>query len=379
MRCHYAGLRNRKNECYRLTVSFNLLRRAWRSIRRVARLLRWGGVALPGVTGIRHTARRLLIIYDFSSQPFSIGDILIFQEASLVLRERHSLGKVDFALVYDPTFPVVPDPAFRNVDAESFLVHLSSVLPAAQVNAHLGSVFLFDSHLQLERHVADNAENYFVWPALAQYASREYLFYHCFNVLFREHFEQHGCLPVIGSRPAARTWARQFLAEHAGTAVPVTIQLRRNLANPARNSDIGVWIAFFRYCVDKYDAKFIIICGRNEVDERLRGLPNIIVAKDHGTGIEQDLALIEASTLHMGMASGPGTMAHFSRKPYCMFNWDLKLGSLTGLVKDDYRYRFQFSTPLQNWIFENESEALLKIEFQRIWNGRQGVTQHVPP
>ena len=139
-------------------------------------MLRWGGAAVSGAAGIPLPARRLLIIYDFSSQPFSIGDILIFQEASLVLRERHGLGKVDFALVYDPQSPVVPDPAFKNVDTESFLFHLSSVLPAAQVNPHLGSVFLLDSHRQLERHVANNAEEYIVWPSRNQYASREYLF-----------------------------------------------------------------------------------------------------------------------------------------------------------------------------------------------------------
>ena len=374
MRHYYATLHNRKNEGYRKTVRFNPLRRAWRSIRRVARLLRWGGTALSCAAGIQRSARRLLIIYDFSSQPFSIGDILIFQEASLVLRERHGLGKVDFALVYDPASPVVPDPAFRNVDTESFLVHLSSALPAAQVNPHLGSVFLFDSHRQLERHIVDNHDKYFVWPRLGQYASREYLFYHCFDDMFREHFEQHGFLPVLGSRPAASAWAREFLAKYVGSAVPVTIQLRRNLANPARNSDIAVWIAFFQYCVSEYDAKFIIICGRNEIDERLHGLSNVIVAKDHGTGIEQDLALIEAAALHMGMASGPGTMAHFGRKPYCMFKWDLKLGSLTNIIREDYRYRFQFSTSLQNWIFENETEDLLKVEFQRIWNGRPPVS-----
>ncbi len=367
-----------QNPCARkrklsITVINHPIRLVWRRIRRVARLLRWGSTAVTATaTGVAHKNRRLLIIYDLSSQPFSIGDILIFQEASLVLRERHGVDKVDFALVYDPRSPVVSDPAFRNVDAESFLFHLSSVLPAAQVNPHLGSLFLFDSHRQLERHIADNAGDYVVWPTLVQYASRDYLFYHCFNELFREHFELHGCLPTIGSRPAASAWARQFLVEHAGESVPVTIQLRRNPANPARNSDIDAWIAFFRHCAGAYDAKFVIICGRNEIDGRLRELPNVIVAKDHGTSTEQDLALIEVSDLHMGMASGPGTMAHFSLKPYCMFKWDLKLGSIDGLVNEGHRYRFPFSTPLQNWIFGNESEALLKTEFQHIWNGRQG-------
>jgi len=67
---------------------------------------------LPSIaTGAAANSSRLLLIYDFSSQPFSIGDILIFQEASLVLRTDLGLDKTDIALVYDPSAPAVPDPA----------------------------------------------------------------------------------------------------------------------------------------------------------------------------------------------------------------------------------------------------------------------------
>ena len=350
-----------------------LLRRAWRGVRRLARLLRWGGTALAGsAVGATDGPRRLLVIYDLSSQPFSIGDILVFQEASLVIRARHNLGKVDVAIAYDPGKPVVPDPAFREIDAESFLFHLSSILPAAQVNPHLGSLLLFDSHRQLEAYVADNADTYFVWPSLGQYASGEYLFYHCFNELFRDHFERHGSLPPLRSRPVALRWAERFVAEQAGAAVAVTVQLRRNAANPARNSNVDAWLAFFRQCADRYHAKFIVICALAEVDARLRELPNVIVAKDHCTTLEQDLALLEAGAFHMGMASGPGTMVHFSDKPYCMFKWDLKRDSIRGIVREDHRYRFHFSTPLQSWIFEDETVELLMAEFQRIWSSVPG-------
>lgn len=351
-----------------MSAELALLRRAWRGVRRLARLIRWGGIALPSIAvGRPDSPRRLLIIYDLASQPFSIGDILVFQEASLVIRAQHNLGKIDFAIVYNPEQPVVPDPAFREIDAESFLFHLSSILPAAQVNPHLGSALLFDSHRQLETYVADNADTYFVWPSLPHYAQRHYLFYYCFNELFRDHFDRYGSLPSLQSRPAALRWAERFIAEHAGAASPVTIQLRNNNVNPARNSNLDAWLAFFRHCADQYPAKFIVICGRSEVDARLRELPNVIVAKDHGTTLEQDLALLEAGVCHMGASSGPGTMLLFSPKPYCMLNWDMKLDSIQGLTEDDSRYRFHFSTSMQYWLFEIETVDLLLVEFQRIW------------
>lgn len=356
-----------------MTSYLSLLRRARQSVWRLARLLRWTGTALPSIAvGASDKSKRLLIIYDLSSQPFSIGDILVFQEAALVLRAQHNLGKVDVAIVYNPRDPVVPDPAFREIDADSFLFHLSSILPAAQVNPHLGSLLLFDSHRQLEAYIADNADAYFVWPSLGQYASGQYLFYHCFNELFRDHFDRHGSLPSLGSRPAALRWAEQFIAEHVGAAIPVTVQLRSNKINPKRNSKVDAWLVFFRRCANQYHTTFIVICGRTEVDARLRELPNVIVAKDHGTTLEQDLALLEAGAFHMGASSGPGTMLLFSHKSYCMFNWDLKLDSIQGLIKEDYRYRFHFSTPMQNWLFEVETAEMLMVEFERMLACMQG-------
>jgi hypothetical protein len=75
-------------------------------------------------------------------------------------------------------------PVFSHIDAGSFLFHLSSILPAAQVNPRLGSVFVLDSRRFLESLIAGNAGDYQVWPSMGLYAGREYLLYHCFNDLF---------------------------------------------------------------------------------------------------------------------------------------------------------------------------------------------------
>lgn len=352
------------------------LRPIWRGFKRTVRLLRWGQSVAGSVIG--RDPVRLLVIYDLSAQPFSIGDILIFQEASLVMRERHGLDRIDFALVYDRAAPVVPDPAFSGIDADSFLFHLSSILPAAQVNPHLGSLLLFDGHLQLERYIADNREHYMVWPELGQYVSREYLFYFCFNTLFTDHYVEHGSLPVMRSRKAVSEWATNFLREKVGGAVPVTIQLRKNRANPGRDADYDAWITFMRNCEGRYPAKFIIVCGRSEIDPRFRTLPNAVVAKDHGTGLEQDLAILEAGAMHMGMASGPATIVNFSPKPYCLFKWDINLDTIKGIVRDDYRYRLNFATPMQNWIFLNETPELLMTEFERMWKSLPNPATSLP-
>ena len=338
--------------------------------RRALGILRWASVA-AGILAERKdsSGRRLLIVYDLSAQPFSVGDVLIFQEASLVLRERFGLALIDFAVVFDPRQPVVNDPAFRDIDSGSFLFHLSYILPAAQVNAHIGSLFLFDSHRQLESFIAESGERYQTWPELGLYASREYLFYRCFNELFHEHYRQHGSLPPLRSRPAVAAWAQGFLEAHGPGRVAGTVQLRRNPANPSRDSRYEHWIALFDYCAARYPVTFFVICAHSEIDPRLRGRANVVVVKDHGTGLEQDLALIEASRFHMGAASGPGTIAQFNEKPYCIFGWKVRLDLLEHVVQEGHRHRFAFSGPLQSWIMQEETNELLVSEFERLWEG----------
>ena len=333
-------------------------------------------LALASVRGspVHHSggARRVLMIYDFASQPLSVGDLLIFQEASLIVRETQGLDVIDFALVYDPDNPVVSDQAFSHVTPDNFLFHLSSIFPAVQVNAHLGSLFVFDSHSFLESFIAANASRYHVWPPPILYAGREYLFYHCFNSVFFDFFNERGFLPELKPRPVARSWAREFIAEHAGSRRAGTVQLRNNPKTPDRNSNYDCWLDFFRYCARTHPVTFIVICSPSEIDPRLRSSPNVVIAKDHFTNLEQDLALIEAADFHMGPSSGPATIAQFNRKPYCMFSWDLNSRLLKGLARDGQRHRFVFSTPLQSWMSEKETTDTLIAEFERIWPAVDG-------
>jgi hypothetical protein len=310
---------------------------------------------------------RLLLIYDFSSQPFSVGDILVFQEASLVMRQLHGLGLVDIALVYDPARPVVNHSAFAHIRPENFLFHLSSILPAAQVNPYLGSLLLFDSHRRLESYVADNIEDYYVWPSLGDYASRDYLFYFCFKRLFADFHIRHGALPKLHSRPAVSAWASQFLREHVAGDIPVSVQLRRNQANSARNSDYDEWSRFFRHCHSRYPVKFIVICAPSEIDPAMRELPNVVLAKDLHTSLEQDLGLIEVSRMHMGASSGPGTMAIFNDKPYCMFGFDIGPLLKDVITQEEQRMRFFFSGREQYWLPQTETLELLIQEFEYLW------------
>ncbi len=321
-----------------------------RRVRTAAALLRWHFRAFSDLVAADGLSdrRRLLVIYDFSSQPFSIGDILVIQEASLVLRQVAGVDRVDLALVYDPASPVVPDPAFSQIGSENFLWHL-------------------DSHRRLEEFASGNLDIYDVWPPLLQYANREYLYYRVFNEVLFDYFQREKALPRLELRPPARAWSRAFIERHVGSDVPVTVQIRRNPANPERDTHSDSWISFFQFSLGRYPVKFLIICAQHEVDARLRQCPNVIVAKDHCTNVEQDLALVDAAAIHMGASSGPGVIAIFNDKPYCQFNTNLQLDRYKGSILEGNRGRLFFSKSTQSFLFGRETPDLIAEEFERMW------------
>ena len=353
----------------------DVLRPIYRPIKRVARFVIWAFPALVNLLSLRTAkGRRILAVYDTSSQPFSIGDLLIFQEASLVLCQLHQVDVVDMVVVYDADSPASSDPVFAaSITGGNIFYHLASILPVAQVNQNLGSLFVFNSYEQLERYITDNSERYYVWPSGWKFSSREYLSPVIFNDLLFNHYKAHGAIPHLTCRPFLRNWAEGFYRDNVRPLVPVTINVRNNKAfHLHRNSQMDCWIDLFRHCETRYAVKFVVICARSEIDERWAACPNVIVAKDHHTGVEQDMALINTSAMHMGAGSGPATMAWFNSKPYLMVNTTYKEGEFferPGMIRQEERHiqSFWFAGPFQRVANGTETAELLIKEFERMW------------
>ena len=312
--------------------------------------------------------RRMLMIYDLSSQPFNIGDFLILQEVSFAQCKRFNLSSVDVAIVYEPKHPGLAIPEFSSITEDNVLYHLSSILPVAQVNQNLGSLFIFNSHLQLERYITENAATYQMWPSALQYVSKEYSYYRALNDVLYDYFKDYVNIPHLRCRQFLVEWASEFYRNNLCSCIPVTVNLRNNkLFGTHRNSIMDCWLNFFKHCSGRYPVKFIVICALHEIDERMRHLDNVIIAKDFHTSIEHDLTLISTSAIHMGASSGPFSMAWFGDKPYLMFNWSADPKDYKCLIEDNGFYRFIFSAPFQRMTKEPETTELLIKEFGAIW------------
>lgn len=314
----------------------------------------------------RKSQKRLLCVYDLGYSPYQVGAILILVEAALILRLKHQLEMVDYCFVVDPQNPNPRIDKFPHITSQTYHEHLAQLVSLVLASPYVGSVFVFDAKEPFRKFISDNVDRYLVWPSLAtvEYRDQDYLkvWGKTANMiwdLIANFYLEKGFIPHLSVRPVAIDWANGFITENILPDVPITVNLRRNLYfDVSRNSDYPSWIEFFKFCEDRFPAKFIVIGTVDEIDNSLRNLSNVILAKDHGTNLEQDLALIQCASMYMGATSGISSMAFLNAKPYLIFNYR-QINSISPECGKSYI----FANEWQRLIWEPESTAKLIEEF----------------
>ena len=305
----------------------------------------------------RALRERILAVYDFRTHPYAVGELLWFQEMTLVLRLEHQVDKIDIVWLCDQENPASKG---RGMTRENYYYHLSTLLPLAHINPHLGTFLLMDSPKVLEEYLANNGHRYrHTEPNFREYAGghRSYQDWH---KKIEDFYTNTGSVPSLSCKPSMLLWAKSFIAKEIRPAVPVAVLIRRSLQSTRRNAHIESWLEFFEHCKNRYDVKFIVIGTRDEIDPRFRSLGNVVCAKDFGTTVEQDLALVQVSLMYLGNTSGPGVMSVFSDRPYRIFNYR------PSHTKLPFGSQFSHATAHQKLVWEPETTELLIKEFTSI-------------
>lgn len=337
---------------------------SWRSIR-LGAAVRWA--LSPYRRPVPDGSRRPLLIHDFRNQPISIGDLLMTRIAAEVLRRNNGAVFVDIALLYEPGMERHADPDLWHVNSANLVGTVGRVMQAMQIDATLGSIAIFNSRPELEHYVEGRAGDALVWPGVSWYAAGQYIYYEIFNQLLYGYFRQHGAVPQLHAGSDQREWALALIDRTASGRTPVTVQLRLNPHNTARNSRHEEWRKFLLQCGQSDPGYvFYIIGDRGERLDEFRALSNVVVARDHGGSLEGDLALIDTCHAHMGASSGPATMAVFSPKPYAIFGWKTADYRYRGLVMEKGVRRFYFASDAQRLVVDTETQALLAHEWSLI-------------
>lgn len=265
------------------------------------------------------------LFLDFSTQPYSIGDTILALAGAMADSDG-----ADFDVV------VSADPGVPHADQNMRERHsrpwesLGALLP------------LFE--LAPVRSLAVSAKS--------DGRRGEYLTYLACQKIAAHH-KRHGRPPRL-----------RFDAAAADPEGAITVNLRRSTTHHGhRNYDPAVWAEALDRAHELHGAHFLVVCEAHEIDPRLRGRGYVRFAKDHGTTMLQDLALIHRSRAHIGSTSGPQAVAMLGTAPYFFVGADMKahLPRYGGALVEDSAgdMGFSWASPRQRFSPQRETVPLL--------------------
>jgi len=292
----------------------------------------------------------------------SLGGILILVEEVLIKRAENKLKKVDMCIVSKEKEQQallgarMPGKGMKKIDKTS---KKSNLMEAFMDISGIGAWYAASSSMDLK----GTANRYMIWPDLKK--DKNYIYGSTLSI--QGYFKEKGSIPHLSSGKSSIKWALNALKKHVLPSKPVVVHLKNKPGeNGLSNADLNTWFKFFKTCSSRKDIVFVLI-GNEEVDKRMLDLPNVLLARDIGSDLTSDLALIQTAYLFMGMASGPCNMAIFSAVPYIIFKnpgHHEKEMMLELKGKD----RFNFASSSQKLLQVSESSKLLMREFDRVGN-----------
>jgi len=313
--------------------------------------------------------KRVLGIWDLHVSPASLGGVLILIAELQMQCLIHGVDLADICFVGDiaPLLPthgnLVNGGPVTLLDSEA--CQNSAVLSALQQMEGTGACYLCSTMAALQCFLRESPCQYIVWPSLDEQGnvSHEYA-----STLFAQKFyRENGFIPYLSCKTGAIRWATHFIETYVVPYKPVVVHLKNNPNEQnCSNADSDAWLTFFGACHQRHDTRFILV-GNDEIDERIRSLPNTLVARDFWGTLSRDLALIQTAFIFMGMASGPCNMALFSDIPYLIYknpDHDAEQMALE-LGEGD---RFPFATPFQKVLRVFETGENLMSEFAHLYS-----------
>ena len=272
--------------------------------------------------------KRILGVWDFKALPWSVGDPLLFIERLSILKIKYNAEEVDICVIYDSDNPIGnrKKAEDNNITSDNAQDYMLEFLPLFSTCPYLGSIFQFNSRKEFYHFLKSNVERYDMFPPLAHHLGETYNYadygFPNFNEV-QDFYNSHGYIPYLRIGDRDGFWAHWFYLNYLPeNTVPVTLSLKQTSHASERNTNPVVWLSFIDQCkIDFPEVVFVFVGLREETFDGLRKRSNVIIAKDFGTSIIEDLALIRTSLMYMGTSSGVNTIAQFSDLPYLIFKF----------------------------------------------------------
>ena len=311
----------------------------------------------------------LFAFYDLKVAPVTF-DFLWFLAAADLQRRRSKLSSIHVVIVPGPhngvrrehdDYDAVVDAQTRQARIHSILVQACRVLPSCSGLTVAGSrreaAFL---RSVVARHVfpADYEPILPIFPGP----------HSCLEAA-RNGEPNIACLraPMEELR-VVDAWAKA----HVGSRRVVTITLRRYSYMPARNSNLTAWVAFARGLdANQYCPVFV-----PDTNDTVEGLPtelrDFVVFPEAAWCIPLRMALYERAFINLGVNNGPMGLAWLNARA-CYATLKIETAevpqSSLGFIRSfgfDVGKSLPFATPLQEWVWEDDTEETIAKTFRRM-------------
>jgi hypothetical protein len=296
-----------------------------------------------------------------------LGGLLIFAEELQIQRSIHHGESIEICFVGDRPSMFGPHHTGKGEPVEIVRAAESrypGLLGAMENIEGIESCYLSETAEVLLEHLRMKPLKYQFWPAVGEDGLNDYK---CGSTVYAQgFFQENGHIPYLRCRTELAARAQKFLEQHVLPSMPVVVHLKNNpLETGCSNANFEAWSDFFGVCESRYDVKFVLI-GNEEVPSGISGLSNVILSKDFGSDLSNDLALIQAGPVFMGMSSGPCVMKVFSDAPYVVYkNPDHHKEEMEAELGNGVR--FSFATPFQKFLRVFETGPDLLSEFSYIY------------
>lgn len=310
---------------------------------------------------------RIMGIWDTNISPVQLGGLLIFVEELQIQRSIYGADVIEICFVGDQS-------AGLNVrndkNSESFRVidvaqsKYQQLLTAIQNIDGVETCYVCDKTESLKDSLKEKPVRYELWPVI----NGNSLSVHNYgSILYiQEFYQKEGYIPYLNCRSEPLSWALQFIQHNVLPHMPVVVHLKNNPHEVGcSNANFEAWLGFFKICQRKYNVTFVLI-GSEDVPDEIGDLPNVIISRHFGSNLSRDLALIQISSVFVGMSSGPCVIKVFSDTPYLIYkNPDHHAEEMALELGDSNR--FSFAAALQKFLRVFETDENLLLEFDSIY------------
>jgi hypothetical protein len=180
------------------------------------------------------------------------------------------------------------------------------------------------------------------------------------------HFAAHAGIPRLTTPASTATWARGF-AGSFGHHFLLCIHFQPDSpGTPADPADHANWLAFLDILQKRYPRVLVILLGDLPPGTTPPG--NVILPRQMGYGLLEELALIQESDLFMGLSCGPAQYAYFGLKPYVLIDSPASHPILSArrAISPDLRHP-PFASPNQQLYVGSPTPAELMTLFESIY------------